>query len=456
MLPSSSAVLISRRRQADLDYGNSRPIAAASRTDTGNPSTQPASDHALIMTISQWLLAISALLLTAHFLRRWSEKALLSVSVVAVLCGVVFSGLIAWFDIDTGLRWQSLSSLILQLLVPLMVFAGACRLSRPDIASQWRLSLFLCVPGLCISIFLCATLLYLTLKIAHPLGFELALLTAFILAAADPFCLSGYFRRHLCRGSVSILEKESIFTDAIIILGYTFLVLIHTSAAGDWSAGELAVFFVGNLAGELAVGAVGAVLTWRVVRHSSNPVDCQLFALACACLALGICQQLLLTSGLLAAFTIGLACGDATQRSAGTNDARRREHIALTELVEYICALFILALLGLSITFDMFAENWSVILCACAAVLGARAAVVALIPASYLEGLSRRWIFLGYSQCAVPAAVALSLPPQIESWYLVQSMVYGVAVMTLVVRGPALALALARAGRSGALDTPPR
>ena len=169
----------------------------------------------------------------------------------------------------------------------------------------------------------------------------------------------------------------------------------------------------------------------------------QVFAIAMALLALGMCQQLLITDGLVAAFLIGLAYGDAEKvKPAGST-------LQLPELIEYLCSLLILALLGLSFTREMFAEHWLAMLCACMAALAARAVAVLAAPPSCLEGLSRKWLFLGYSQCAVPVALALSLPIELDSWYLLQSMVYGIAVMTLLVRGPALGLGLCHHPRSG-------
>ena len=187
------------------------------------------------MTIGQWLLAISLLLLLTHLLRPWSERILLSASVVVVLCGIAFSAVIDWLGIDTGLRWQGLSGLILELLLPMMVFAGASRLDLSSLAGHRRLSLYLCLPGVLMSVAICAGAIYALLYPFSPIAVHTALLFGFLLCASDPFCLSPYFQRgSINAGHLRVLERESVFTDAIVILGCTFLILHSSRPADDW------------------------------------------------------------------------------------------------------------------------------------------------------------------------------------------------------------------------------
>ena len=386
------------------------------------------------MSIGSWAFVIAIVLIAAQSLKPYSRKLQLSTSVIVVVCGVLFSLVINAFNIDTGLRWGGLSNLILQLLLPLMVYAGACRLNRANLYQNHHLTLFLVVPGLVLSVLICAVGLYYALIWVQPIPFALALLAAFILSASDPFCLSDYFQPHKKSwASLKILEKESVFTDTIVVLGYTFLSLYTLGNLDEWTSGQSIMYFLGNILGELAIGGTCAAIGWQLMRHNHEQIFRQLMGIACALLALGLCQSFLATGGLLAIFMVGLVVSDVESRQTS------HDH-NLSFLLEYLCSVLILALLGLSFTSQMFVDNYLAMIVGAVVVLLTRGIIILLTPKKWLGEVDKRWLFIGYSQCAIPAAIALSLSTEIEQWYLIQSMVYGVAVMTLLLRGPACAL----------------
>jgi CPA1 family monovalent cation:H+ antiporter len=101
---------------------------------------------------------------------------------------------------------------------------------------------------------------------------------------------------------------------------------------------------------------------------------------------------------------------------------------------------------GVTITLDMFHEQWLAMLIGIAAVLAVRMAVVfgALGPLCMLSRRSRiplreqAVIVWSGARGTMTLALALSLPLELEAWYTVQSAAYGVALFTLFVQASTL------------------
>jgi CPA1 family monovalent cation:H+ antiporter len=101
-------------------------------------------------------------------------------------------------------------------------------------------------------------------------------------------------------------------------------------------------------------------------------------------------------------------------------------------------------LVGVTITVGMFTSHWLAMLIGIAAATAARAGVIYLLlpatnwvlPGDKIPGSYRHVMMWGGLRGAVSLALALSLPLEIESWYSIQSIVYGVVLFTLFVQAP--------------------
>ena len=103
----------------------------------------------------------------------------------------------------------------------------------------------------------------------------------------------------------------------------------------------------------------------------------------------------------------------------------------------------IFILLGVTITFSMFQERWLAMLIAIAAVLITRGiAIFGLLPLMMFRSKnpvdepSKKLLFWGATRGAVTVALALSLPVELDAWWTIQSMAFGVVLFTLFVQAP--------------------
>ena len=103
----------------------------------------------------------------------------------------------------------------------------------------------------------------------------------------------------------------------------------------------------------------------------------------------------------------------------------------------------IFILLGVTITFSMFQERWLAMLIAITAVLITRAvAIFGLLPMltfrvkEPIDEPTQKILFWGGTRGVVTVALALSLQVELDAWWTIQSMAFGVVLFTLFVQAP--------------------
>jgi CPA1 family monovalent cation:H+ antiporter len=205
----------------------------------------------------------------------------------------------------------------------------------------------------------------------------------------------------------------------------------------------LITFFGGLLVGA-AVGGIGALglrlVTGRVLQGVVSLIS------AYAAFLAG--DELLDVSGVMAVLAAGLAIGWACRNVKGAKGNTFIDE--LWEFNAYIANATIFLLVGITITVEMFREQWLAMLIGIGAVLVARAVGIfgVMAPVSRLPGIGR--VSFGYQAVmywggvrgAVALALALSLPLELGYWYSVQSIAYGVVLFTLFVQAPTMPILL--------------
>ena len=116
------------------------------------------------------------------------------------------------------------------------------------------------------------------------------------------------------------------------------------------------------------------------------------------------------------------------------------------ELNAYLANALVFLLMGATITLEMFTERWLAMLIGIVGVLAARVlGVFGVVPLiSLTPGVER--ISLGYQASivwgglrgAVTLALALALPVDLDYWWTLQSIAFGVVLFTLFIQGPSM------------------
>ncbi|WP_395374341.1 cation:proton antiporter [Marinicella sp. W31] len=368
---------------------------------------------------------------------------------VLVVFGFLGSELVVGLGYDTGIRATNFPTLIFYVFLPVLIFESAYRIDQQQLRKSLAPILTLAIPIMLISSGLTATLIY--LGINHPgFPFYTALVAGVLLVATDPLAVVSHLRKVNAPARVSILlEGESLFNDALAIVLFTAFVSLAISA-GDQPGVDIGplllnfcTMFVGGILFGLLCGFLGAAMS-AIIR---TRVLESILLISTAYGAFMIAEDYLKVSGVMAVLCAGLVMSRAHERTLEPGDRQYIYH--WWEVLAFLSNAMVFLLVGVTITLEMFELRYNAIFIAIGAVLVVRAfSVFAVLPALTVFSKdkvvvkNRLLLFWGGTRGAVTVALALSLPTEIDAWWTVQSMAFGVVLFTLFVQAPTVPLLL--------------
>ena len=400
-----------------------------------------------------------AMLLLAMSVEPVARRLHIPFTALLVVVGFAGSELVVAAGGDTGLRWRDFNYLILHVFVPVLVFESAFNMQAGILLRNLPLVLVLAIPAMLLAAGVTGLVVY--FGIGYPQAFPLvaALLCGVIVSATDPVAVVALFRELGAPPRLAaLLEGESLFNDGIAVVVYSLLVAMAVNPDEAVGTGAVIItffyMFVGGVLAGLAVGILAALLS----RLFSGAVPLASISLITACSAFYLAEHFLHVSGIVAVLCAGLLLGERYRRGTGTSE----QHFSarLWELGAYIANALLFLLLGVTVTLGMFSSQWFAMLLGIAGAIVARAGVIHLLlrpiaralPVEPLPASYRPVIMWGGLRGAVAAALALSLPTDIESWYTIQSIAYGVVLFTLFVQAPLMPRLVRRTLPVGAAD----
>ena len=196
------------------------------------------------------------------------------------------------------------------------------------------------------------------------------------------------------------------------------------------------IFFGGLLFGALC-GLLGALFSYIIKTRILENV----LLVSVAYGSFLIAEDYLGVSGMMAVLASGLIMNKAHEKFIPAED-RTFIHY-WWEVISFFANSMIFILLGVTITFSMFQQRWLAMLIAIAAVLLTRGiAIYGLLPLmtfrskQAVDEASKTILFWGATRGAVTVALALSLPVELDAWWTIQSMAFGVVLFTLFIQAP--------------------
>lgn len=396
------------------------------------------------------LLTFTTMLLAALMVKPLAEGLRMPFGVALVAVGFVGSEVLVYFGIDTGLRWNVFTDLILELFLPLLVFGTAFNLDARRLLKDIVPILYLAVPLFIVSAFVTAALIY--FGIGHPGGFPwvTALLTGALLSATDPGAVVAVYERLGLSDRVKhLLEGESLLNDATAIVLFGVLLSLVTLPQAEVDAVQACMTFLRAFFGGLAVGAITGVIGVGLMFTFRGPFPCAVISFSVVIFSVYISAHMFEVSSVMAVLTAGLVTGTANLRICHEGFVN-----SVWGFVDYIIAALMFLLMGATVTPGMFTAQWLAMLIGIGAVVVSRAltAWVLLPPitrASGTETLSRgerTLVFWGGLRGAVTLALALQLPLELDTWFTVQSIAYGVVLFNLFFQAPLMEPLLRRFG----------
>jgi CPA1 family monovalent cation:H+ antiporter len=359
-------------------------------------------------------------------------------------------------------------NLVLFLFLPALLFEGAWNVNIEKLVADWLPVVLLAVPGLGISLLLVAA-------VAHwGLGFSwlLALLLGAMVSPTDPVAVLALMRRLGIADRLRIIvEGESLFNDGAgvaayeIVLGLLLPSLGAALIAGENSGWAILVDALWLIFSGLILGLIVGWVTARFLRLDDHLIETAVtFSVAYGVYLIGTALH---TSGLLAVVGAGLVIGSYGRRTGMSERAQEASH-AVWEFIGYLANSLLFLLLGIELgASHLFAQSFPGILWVLLGVIAGRVLMIyTLIP---LQDALARWLerrktkqprflplprpipaswrpllALSGLRGALSIALVLSLPDTIAQHNLLQDIVYGVVLVTLLGQGLALRILLPR------------
>ena len=380
------------------------------------------------------------LLLVATLLEPLADKIRVPFSIVLVLIGFIGSEItIGVFNTDTGIRWDNFKTIIFYVILPILIFQSAIEINLRALLKNLFPILIMALPLMVLSTLVIAACLY--AGIDHATGFPwiAALITGALLSATDPASVITLLKRANAPERLRILlEGESLFNDATAIVLFSILIALATNnqAATTWNMLLIRFFevFIGGLLTGIVIGFIGNL----IIKLVDNQQSFVLVSILSAYSAFILTEDVLHFSGVISVLACGMTMSSLCSVYLEGNTFASQFWQLLAKFAE--STIFLLA--GITISLNMFVDQWLAILIGIAAVLFARFAVIfgtfpflSLIPGIEPVPLKQQTILAwGGVRGTVTLALALSLPLALDYWYTIQSIAYGVVIFTLFVQ----------------------
>jgi CPA1 family monovalent cation:H+ antiporter len=401
-----------------------------------------------VTTLVTAVLGVFALALGARLFVRGHER--LSFASVLVVVGVAVAVLGVSFELPLT------SEVILAVLLPTIVFQGTLTLDVRRLGRNAPLVVALAVVGLPVSVVLLGWVG------TRAFGFPLlvSLLFAAIILPTDPAAVLSLFEQFDVAERLAVtIEGESLLNDGVAIVIFTTLLGAFDSATVSVDtlatpaglvdvAGDIALAGVGGL---VLGGAVGYV-AHAVVRRLGDDMAVLLLTVLVAYGSFLVAEHYLGLSGVLAVVGAGLAMGahEETHEAMRTSESHVQQ---LWTTAAFLVTTVLYVLIGAEVSPTAFLEHAEFVVAAAVLVVVVRAVTVYAVVTAANVGLGRpvprycqHIMVWGGLHTVVPVALVLSLPASLPFAETLQVMVFGVAIISIVVQGLLMPAVLERTG----------
>ena len=337
----------------------------------------------------------------------------------------------------TGL--QVSPDVVLLVLLPGLVFEAAYQIDVRELRRSFGWVVVLAAPGVLVSAGIVAAVLHVTTG----LDLGLAFVVGAMVSETDPVAVVATFRQLRSPSRLATLvEAESLFNDGTAIVVFTIAL---RAIAGPVSATDAILTFASTIVVSGLIGAVAGFLASRVIAH----VDDHLVELTISVvLAYGtyVLADELNQSGIIATVVAGAVLG-SYGRQIGMSKRTEEALDLVWEFIAFVLNAIVFLLIGLAISVGNLADALPSIAVGVIAIVAGRAIVIygmlgisARIAHSTAgtEAIPLAWLhvmFWAGLRGAVAMALALSLPADLTQRSLVQGIVFGIVLFTLLVQG---------------------
>ncbi|WP_135851803.1 cation:proton antiporter [Halorussus salinus] len=409
----------------------------------------------LVVLVAELMLVLGI----AAVVRTLARRVRIPFTVVLVVVGFAIS--VSQLQVSLDLS----SDLVMKVLLPTIIFQGAEETKRGHFADTLPEAILMVVLGLPFAVLL----LGLLGSYAFGVPIVIALLFAVIVYPIDPVAVLAIFRDTEAPARLGVLaETESHLSEGFAIVTFsTLLALVWEQVQTDQPIEglvtlpelfDLAVQITWVSLGGLVVGAVTGGLVLLVLRYTVEEMAQLLFLVILPYGSYLLAEEVLHLSGVLAVVSAGLLIG-----TYGKAKVIRPESVEFIEEIwrtaAFLATTVLFVLVGIRVPVDHLLNFTPLILVATLLVFLVRAVSVypviklvnrtstGKIPLDYQHVLV--W---GGMHTVIPIALFLSVPDALPYHDKLGAMVFGVAVLSIVVQGVLMPYVLRTTETMGSME----
>lgn len=362
----------------------------------------------------------------------------LSLSLVAERVRLPAAVLLVAFGAIAGSIWHvhppfAFGPTVLVVFLPPLIFEAAWHINLRSLRAQALRVAVIAVGGTVVT----ALAIACTISVEGELPFASALLLGAIVSATDPVAVIAVFRNVAVPDKVkTLVEAESLSNDGIAVVIYGMAMVQATGGGLTWlpALGHGAAEIVGGS----VIGAVCAVPFWLMVKGTQAPEYEVTATIALAYVAY-LAADHFGFSGIFATATAAFALRGLIHESA---HMQNRDHVdAFWISAASIANATVFLATGLLIDIPRAIHEPLVVVAALAAMVVSRAAIAL---AAGRKRQTRITVFLAGMRGALPLALALALPNDLQFRPVIVDGVFAVVLVTLVFQGALLEPVVAR------------
>ncbi len=363
----------------------------------------------------------------------------LDMTLSCLLSGVLIALGIEVLELEDIIPDHSLKEIVFFVILPVLIFEAAWHID-PKILTKWfRPILLLAIPGVILSCFITAIISWYLIGNAVAYPWIAAFVVGAILAATDPVAVTVILKQLKAPEDLNVLiEGESLFNDATAVLLFS-IVITYALNTGEPQAEPnlLLEFLLVCLGGHL----IGALLGWSaaiIINWLESVPATKMILLLLAFSSFYLAEHILHVSGILSVMTAAIC---VRRLLCYKHDKFLYDSAAAWEWMALLFTSVLFVIMGATISFELFIDYWFPVLIAIIATLLARTvSVYSMSSISHFIGqkIKPEWkklLVWGGLRGGIAIALVLSLPNNLPYHDLVQSMVFGSVLFTLLIQG---------------------
>ena len=394
-------------------------------------------------TLSPLLFASIAIII-AMLLKPVERKIHIPYPVLLVIAGFTLSEVYISLGFDTGVRASNFYWLSQYIFIPIIVFSSAFHISPKLLVKESLTHFMFAIPIALITLLVTAAGLY--YGIGHPTGFPwiAAFLTAAALSATGAHAIADYLEMvKVPEKIIMILQFEALFTGILAIVFFN-LFLAMALMPGTHTLSYWSLDFLMLVTGGTLIGVIVSYIVLSCIAVIKNSLAQSVLVFSAVFFAYFLAEVWQVSGG-VAVFCMGFMLGTMAKKHFKSENQFNSK---LWDFYYLLAIGGIFMLVGVTITTDMFLERWLAMVIGIAAILAGRSiGVFTNLGIKNLCHIGKPYSFQEQSmlvltgmRAALPIALAFAIPIELDYWWTIQSIVFGVVLFTLIIQAPLVCL----------------